>query len=88
MTRRRTTTGRQSKSRCAECGASLVGARLIIDGHWMCPVCAYELEHGPVERVRQRRQRVAPPQEVTLFGSRHSPPEERSGECVTLHRSQ
>jgi hypothetical protein len=54
------------KPRCM-CGASLAGPRLVVHGRWMCPVCAYELEYGPVERVQRKRGPRALPQEETLF---------------------
>jgi hypothetical protein len=41
--------------KCNTCGASLSGARLVIDRQWACPDCAYELEYGPTERTTRSR---------------------------------
>jgi hypothetical protein len=79
--KRRRTIRPQRKPRCARCGASLVGPRLVLDGQWTCPVCAYEREFGPVERVRRERRPAAPPQEKTLFPLPPPvPPERRRAE--------
>jgi hypothetical protein len=50
------------------CGASLSGARLVIDRQWMCPDCAYEREYGPTERTtRTRAPNRRHPQDERLF---------------------
>jgi hypothetical protein len=62
MTRRRKT------PTCAICGCSLGGTRLVLAGRWTCPDCAYELEHGPAERVPvPARRSPKRPQGETLF---------------------
>jgi hypothetical protein len=53
--------------RCRVCGVSLPGPRLFVDWHWYCPDCAYELEYGPVERVRPEQPSKHRPQAETLF---------------------
>lgn len=78
MKRRRMVTRPERKPTCARCGASLVGPRLVVDGQWTCPACAYELEYGPIERATHKRLPATPPQEETLFPLPPPvPPEER-----------
>ena len=65
-----------SHPKCCRCHRSLTGARLVIDGCWTCPDCAYELEQAraqgrpdprPVRPVPSTRRRRAEPQRETLF---------------------
>jgi hypothetical protein len=64
--------------RCHLCDASLGGPRVVIDGRWTCPDCAYKLDRGadPAElRVAgfvhksdgSRRSRAKQPQDEALF---------------------
>jgi hypothetical protein len=48
------------------CKAQLSGARVVIEGDWMCPDCACEYDYGPTER-RPRPQRPKEPQREKLF---------------------
>lgn len=52
---------------CIQCGVPLppTQPRLVVGGHWHCPDCVYELEHGPSER-REPASRPSP-QVETLF---------------------
>jgi hypothetical protein len=57
---------------CSTCDAVLRGARLVIDGRWCCPDCAYEHDYGagacvqpqPVRRRRAQRERLFDPDET------------------------
>lgn len=63
--------------KCVTCGASLTGARVVIEGRWICPVCAYKLEFpdADVASVRQPRARK---QTETLFDP--GPPRKRASD--------
>ena len=53
---------------CAGCASDLARVKLIIDGHWLCSDCVYELEHGEVERRPWPTPKTtAPPQEEGVF---------------------
>jgi hypothetical protein len=45
---------------CCQCRALLSGPKLVIEGRWLCPDCAYERDHGPADRVQPPRGRTAP----------------------------
>jgi hypothetical protein len=52
---------------CAGCRTDLARVKLIIGGQWLCSDCAYELEHGEVERRPWPPRTTAPPQDERLF---------------------
>jgi hypothetical protein len=54
--------------RCHICRSILHGAKVVINGLWTCPDCAYELEYGatPTAPSASRRRRLHP-QEERLF---------------------
>jgi hypothetical protein len=53
---------------CWSCKEPLQGARLVIDGRWLCSDCVYEAEYGPTERVAPPpRRNAVHPQEEHLF---------------------
>jgi hypothetical protein len=45
---------RTRRTRCASCNDSLTGAKVVIEGTWHCGACAYELTHGPTQRIASR----------------------------------
>lgn len=53
---------------CSRCKENLTGARLVVEGRWLCGRCAYEIEvaNGPIEG-KARRRRPVPLQDQTLF---------------------
>ena len=56
--------------KCHMCGASLSGARTIINGRWTCPTCTYKHDYPDKEvpeSLKRESRRREPPQEETLF---------------------
>jgi hypothetical protein len=61
---------RPAGPKCYICKTIIIGARVVLNGRWTCPACAYQLECGrsvdliPDARTTRRRPRT---QEETLF---------------------
>lgn len=56
---------RPKTPRCHLCDQALGGPRLVLDGLWTCPDCAYEREYGAAERRASRTKKQT--QEEKLF---------------------
>ena len=43
---RRSGTRRRTRPTCSRCKRRIAGARIVVNGQWMCATCLYELECG------------------------------------------